>query len=702
MSIIGQPLPRRKFALMKTKLLSLAVSSALSSLYSPCHAAAPDGDSAIVLGEVAVRAQASGPLPTHSILSSVDILGGDKVQDKNVMNSWELIGQMPGIQLTETRMGAESGKATFRAFNGEGYINGIKVLIDGIPSNVNSGNQRFIDMIFPLDIEYIEVVRGTNDPRYGLHNIGGNINLVTRQGGNYTDGRLSVGSFNTRELQVALGRDSGGWSQSYFFAKQDTDGHRDHSESEKYSASAKWFYTPTGADLTAGVIVRAYSHQAEEPGFLTASELAASRSQSAAKNARDGDDRDMKHVSAHLDWQLNPSTSLSSKLYFNTYTDDRKVTFTSNPAGSAPRQRRMWDEDQTGLMTTLTWRASDALVIDGGFNVEHQDNRYRRYRYAYAVPTDFSKPVSTSNDDSYTLRNLGAYVQAVIKPIDSLKIIPGFRADKFSGRTELHTTGATAPLQDYGWISQPKFSVVYGVTPSTSVYANWGRTFQILTGSRAPAYLTPGQAEFRPSINTGKEIGVKLKPLADTEVRVAVWQQDATDEVANMPSTGTTVGLGQTRRKGVDFQVTGRVTDTLRLWLSHSLQEATVQRAFTAGGVSLAGKEVFSTPRYISNVGAEYQATEKWRFSLQGRAQGSYYIDDLNAKGKHGGFVLFDTSVRYALTKAASLDLQLKNLTDRKYEYVWYDNFFWPAGSEQPMYSPGPGRSAYLSLNLKM
>jgi iron complex outermembrane receptor protein len=159
------------------------------------------------------------------------------------MNSWELIGQMPGIQLTETRMGAESGKATFRAFNGEGYINGIKVLIDGIPSNVNSGNQRFIDMIFPLDIEYIEVVRGTNDPRYGLHNIGGNINLVTRQGGNYTDGRLSVGSFNTRELQAALGRESGGFAQNYFVAKQDSDGHRDHSKSEKYSLGGKWFYT---------------------------------------------------------------------------------------------------------------------------------------------------------------------------------------------------------------------------------------------------------------------------------------------------------------------------------------------------------------------------------------------------------------------------------------------------------------------------
>ena len=80
-------------------------------------------------------------------------MGSDKIEDKTVMNSWELVGQMPGIQLTETRMGAESGKVTFRAFNGEGYINGIKTLIDGVPSNVNSGNQRFIDMVFPLDID---------------------------------------------------------------------------------------------------------------------------------------------------------------------------------------------------------------------------------------------------------------------------------------------------------------------------------------------------------------------------------------------------------------------------------------------------------------------------------------------------------------------------------------------------------------------
>ncbi len=683
---------------MKIKALTLAVSAA----FATASHGAPSGESTITLGEVTVRAAQGGPLLTSNILTSVDVMASDKVEDKQVMNSWELLGQMPGIQLTETRMGAESGKATFRAFNGEGYINGIKVLIDGIPSNVNSGNQRFIDMIFPLEIDYIEVVRGTNDPRYGLHNIGGNINFGTRQGGNHTEGRLTYGSFNTRELQAALGRESGGFAQNYFVARQDSDGYRDHSKSEKYSLGGKWFYTTDDQRLKMGLTARLYEHDAEEPGYLTATEMAASRTQSPARNANDGSERDMKQVAAHADWQISDDLLFSNKLYFNEYKEDRKITFTSYAVGNAPRQRRQWDETQTGLISTLTWRANAMLTLDGGINYEHQQNEYRRYRYNYSVPTDFSAtPARVQNNDSYTFNNFGAYAQAIIKPIDSLKIIPAFRVDRFSGNTHLNVTGVSAPLQDYGWISQPKLSTVYSVTPNTHLYANWGRTFQVLTGSREPAYLTGGQPTFNPSINTGKEIGVKFKPIAGTEARIALWQQDATDEVANMPSTGTTVGLGQTRRKGMDLQVSSRVTDKLTLWFSHARQEAKVVSAYTSGGVSLAGKEVFSTPRTITNLGAEYQADANWRFGVQGRAQGDYYIDDLNAKGKYGGFAVLDASVRYALSTTTSIDLQLKNLTGHKYEYVWYDNFFW-GGADQPMFSPAPGRSGYLSLNVKM
>ncbi|WP_165674391.1 TonB-dependent receptor [Metapseudomonas otitidis] len=683
---------------MKNELAPLAMLAALAGGAE----AASTGESTLTLGEVRVDSTSGRPLQTgSSVLTSVDVLGADKVEEKNVMNSWELLGQMPGIQLTETRQGAESGKATFRAFNGEGYINGIKTLIDGVPSNVNSGNQRFIDMVFPLDIDYIEVVRGTNDPRYGLHNIGGNINFVTRQGGNYSDGRLTYGSFNTRELQVAVGRESGNFAQNYFFAKQDSDGFRDHDRSDKYSLGAKWFFTDDEGLLKVGLVTRLYHHEADEPGFLTRQELKASRTDSAAKNANDGDDRDMKQLALHLDWQLRDDLSLSNTLYHNRYEDDRKVTFTSYAVGNAPRQRRQWDERQTGLLSNLTWVSTDWLTLDGGINLEHQDNEYRRYRYSYSVPTNFdAPPARIQNDDAYTLDNFGTYVQAVIQPTEQLKIIPAYRLDRFSGETEL-PGGIKADLQDYGWIRQPKLSVVYSLTPDLNVYANWGRTFQILTGSREPAYLTAGQKAFKPSINTGKEVGVRFNPVNGTETRIALWQQDATDEVANMPSTGTTVGLGKTRRRGVDLQLTAELDEHWSLWASHSIQEAKVVSAFTASGQSLAGKEVFSTPRHISNLGADYRLNDDWRFGLQARAQGDYYIDELNQQGKYGGYALLDASVNYRLSPTTSLDLQVKNLTDRQYEYVWYDNFFW-GGDDQPMFSPAPGRTAYLSLNLKL
>jgi iron complex outermembrane receptor protein len=683
---------------MKATSASLAV---LTALFTADLHAESSGTSTLSLGAITVTPKDNGPLLTDSILTSVDIMGSDKIEDKTVSNSWELLGQMPGIQLTETRMGAESGKVTFRAFNGEGYINGIKTLIDGIPSNVNSGNQRFIDMIFPLDIDYIEVVRGTNDPRYGLHNIGGNINFATRQGGNYTDGRLTYGSFDTREVQLAVGHEEGNFAQNYFMAKQDSQGFRDHSESNKYSVGGKWFVSDDEQTMKLGLIARLYHHQAEEPGFLTAQQLTASRTQSPAKNANDGDDRDMKHLSAHADFQLNDGLSLSNKLYFNSYDDDRTVTFTSYPVGNAPRQRRQWQERQTGMLSNLTWRAHEMLTLDGGVNYEQQNNEYRRYRYNFGIPTDFdATPARTQNDDSYTLYNTGAYVQAIIQPIEQLKIIPAYRVDQFSGNTEL-MNGVKAKLQDYGWIEQPKLSVVYSVTPDIDVYANWGRTFQILTGSDKPAYLTPGQAAFKPSINTGKEVGVKFSPFADSQARIAVWQQDATDEVANMPSTGTTVGLGETRRRGVDMQLTVQLNEQWTLWGSHAIQEAKVVSARTASGQSLAGNEVFSTPRYVSNLGADYQFNDDWRFGLQARAQGDYYIDELNQQGKYGGFAVLDANVRYQLSASTSLDLQLKNLTDRDYEYVWFDNFFW-GGDDQPMFSPAPGRSAYLSVNMKL
>ncbi|MBB4708467.1 TonB-dependent receptor [Xanthomonas arboricola] len=681
---------------MKIHILAAAVGAVL---LLP-EARAQSSDSALTLGKVDVHQHGEGQLTAHQVLTSVDVLGADQIEDKNVSYSWELLGQMPGIQLTETRQGAESGKVSFRAFNGEGYLNAIKTLIDGIPSNVNSGNQRFIDMLFPLEINYIEVVRGTNDPRYGLHNIGGNINFGTRQGGSYTDARLTYGSFNTRDAQLAVGRERDGFAQNYFVGVQASDGYRDHDTSSKYSLGGKWFYGNLDDGMRIGLTARVYHNQADEPGFMTAAEMQADRRSSDLRNRNDGDDRDMRQFGVHLDLKLADGLFFGTKLYSNRYHDDRRVTFSDLPTGNAPRQRRIWDETQVGMLNTLTWRSSDTLTLEGGINYEHQDNAYRRERFSYAEPTDFdATPARIQNDDRHTFDNWGAYVQAIYQPTEALKIVPAYRVDRFDGDTQL-PGGVRAPLQRYGTIEQPKLSLVYAFTPTTNVYANWGRSFQVLTGSTAPAYLTAGQADVRPSTNTGVELGMKFSPFQGGQARIAVWQQDAANEVSNMPATGTTVTLGKTRRRGVDAQINAQLGDRWTLWASHAYQEAKIERDDRDASVSLVGREVAATPRYISNVGVEYRPTAALRLGMQGRAQGDYYLEERNLAGKYGGFATLDLTARYTINPAWSVDLQVRNATGREYAYVWYDSFFWTQA--QPMFSPAAGRQLYLGLNMKL
>jgi len=682
---------------MKSHVLVAAVAAVLSAP----DARAQSHDAALTLGKVDVHQHTEGQLTAHQVLTSVDVLGADQIEDANVAHSWELLGRMPGIQLTETRQGAESGKISFRAFNGEGYLNAIKTLIDGVPSNVNSGNQRFIDMLFPLEISYIEVVRGTNDPRYGLHNIGGNVNFGTRQGGQYTDARLGYGSYNTREVQLAAGRETNGLAQNYFVGWQASDGYRDHDTSKKYSVGGKWFYGDLDEDgLRVGLTARAYHHEADEPGFMTATELREHRRGSALRNANDHDDRDMRQIAAHVDLKLADNLFFGTKLYYNRYEDDRYVTFSDLPTGNLPRQRRYWDEKQVGMLSTLTWRASDQLTLEGGTHYEHQNNGYVRERFSYSMPTDFSvPPARVQNDDRHSFDNWGAYVQAIYQPIEALKIVPAYRVDRFDGTTRL-PGGVTAPLQDIGTIEQPKLSVVYALTPQTNVYANWGRTFQVLTGSTPPAYMTPGQAAIAPSTNTGMELGMKFRPFPGSQARVAVWQQDAENETSNMPATGTTVTLGKTRRRGVDAQISAQLGEKWTAWASHAYQEAKIVRDDRAVGISLQGNEVAAVPRHISNIGLDYQATEALQLGMQGRAQSDYYLEERNVAGKYGDFAVLDLSARYRFSPRWSVDLQVKNATGREYVYAWYDSFF--QAEAQPMFSPSAGRTVYVGFNMKL
>ncbi len=648
-----------------------------------------EDDSVFELGELTVssgRAARSGKLSSRDILSSVDIMNADKIQNQNVLTSFDLFHRMPGVQITQFNQGTTTGKFSFRGFNGEGNINGVKLLIDGIPSNTNDGNMPFIDAIFPLDISSIEVVRGTNDPRYGLHAIAGNATINTTQGGNYLKARTSYGSFDTYDIQAGAGYEMNGFSQNYTIDYRSTNGYRDHSHSEKNSFSGKWFYTPEDKKYKVGLIARWSDADAEEPGYLTFAQSRANPTQSMPHNQTDGGKRQIGQLSGHFDVNLRDDLFWSTKSYVNTFDDNRFVKFSANVS----QQNRINEEIQYGAMSTLTYHPTVAWLkdfsVETGVDVQYQDNKSYRYNTVNRVVT------TQTRNQEFGFYDYGGYVQMMVKPFDWLKITPGFRVDQVGGSFINKANGRTAAINNYGSIWQPKIGVVLTPLEGYSVYGNWGKTYQVAVGA-ASYKISPTATDLAPSINQGWEIGIKAKPADWVEGRVAYWEQSATNEwqrILNSPN-GDSDNIGATNRRGVDIQVKLSPISQVSIWGTYSLQEAIIKKPAPATP-KFAGNEVDHTPNYVFSTGIDYQPTPELKASLWATGQGDYFTDTANTGSQFGEYALLNLDLSYKIHKNIELQFQAKNLADTYWEYAWNDG-------SQTLHAPGDGRAFYGAIS---
>ncbi len=638
----------------------------------------------LTLGTVTIQPVA-GPIATRSLPTSVDILGAERIENQVVTHNWQLFSQLPGVMLTQFNQGNVSGKFSMRAFNGEGEINAVKLLVDGVPGNSNDGNMPYLELAIPLEIEAIEVVRGTNDPRYGLHNIAGNADVITRIGGNYMLGRASYGSFSTRDLQAAMGFERSGFSQNYAISVFDSDGYRDHSDTEKLAVSGKWFWSPGGATRI-GLIARHQDSKAEEAGYLTRAESRTDEDMSPAHNASDGGDRALDQYSAHLDIELGDQLFWSSKAYQNKIDDRRFVRFSAGVS----QQERYTKEDHIGVMSTLTWRPqvswAHEFSLVGGLSAEWQDNTSERYNTTRRART------AQTRNQLFDLDIYGGFMQAVIKPTEKLKIVPAWRTDVLTGHYDNLLNGRRFDINDYGNIHQPKLSALYSFDERYAVYANYGRTFQVGVGTGT--YKVTQTEDLEPSINEGWEAGLRFRPLPWLDGRIAVWEQTATNEARrklNDPANSSE-NIGKTQRHGIDLQLNAQATRQLGLWVTAALQRSKILRAESSAPTT-EGKEIDHVPHYLVNAGADYAPDDALRLSLWAAAQGSYYTERTNSTGRFGQYVLLNASASYRISPNVRADLQLRNITDRYYEYVWHDGV-------QTLHSPGEPRAVFGSLHL--
>ncbi len=656
----------------------------------------------------AAGADRGGHPGSTDVLTSVSVLSGEQVARENVQFAQEVLRKVPGVYQANFNQGIISGEVAVRGFNTEADVGSVKLLVDGIPTNLNSGLGEF-NTLFPLEIDRIEIVRGTNDPRFGLFNLAGNVSVTTRgaepgRAGSYAAARALGGSFATREAQGVVGRDvalgrggrAGTLSQTWFGGYRESGGYRANAALDKRAGSGKVFYTTPGGRVTAGAIVRVQALDTDAPGYLSLAESRAAPRASPAFSDADGGTVDTRQFSVHLDARPTSTLAVSARLYRQRFDRVRWVRF----SGAGAQQERVEDERQGGAIAQVTWRPAALtavgvvrdLALSAGADYQDQDNVQQRFRAAGRVRE------GTLRDYAFTFRNAGGYARADATVGGRLKLDAGLRLDRVGGSFRNVASGELLPARTYGWIPQPKASATLAVARALSVYGNYGRGFQVATGVAGYGRTPPGAAPLTYSRNDGYEGGVVLRPLAAVSVRAGAWRQDAADEVRlRFDNSGDSENVGRTRRTGVDVEASVRpfgagALRTLSVWGALTTQRAVLVEP-GALNPEARGKRLNHVPDWTAKYGADWSPTPRVNASFWAYGQGPYHLTDANTLPRFGGYTAVNADVSVRLARGVAVGVALQNAFDRYYEFVWFDG-------TQTQHSPGSARGLAFTVSL--
>lgn len=486
--------------------------------------------------------------------------------------------------------------------------------------------------------------------------------------------------------QVAAGLERGSFTQNYFAGYRHTDGYRDHAEGDRLSLSGKWFYAPGSFRL--GAIARYYHGKGQEPGFLTRADAEDRPRTSYAVSANDGGRPTIQQYSLHLDGEVTDTLAASAKLYLVDFDDVRFVRFSEGIS----QQERGTRQHQYGGLAHATWTPEvgsllHAFSVEVGGDFQIQRNRYDRYFTNARVRT------SHRISQDFDLSIYGGYVQAVIEPTEWLRITPAWRFDKVEGHFDDRLTGERYAVYDYGTISQPKVSAAITPVEGVTAYGNYGRTFQIGLGS-STCLIPPQTTNLAPSYNDGWELGVKFSQGTWFEGRIAAWKQVATGEVQYDELRALYTNIGGTRRVGFDVQANLKPAPWISLWAAWSKQHGRIVTPNPATPEQ-AGNRIDHVPEYIVSGGVDLRPTDRLRVTLLGNGQTDYELDTSNLHGKFGGFAVFNLEVAYKVTPQIEVTGQIRNLTNDRYAYVWWDG-------DQLLHAPADGRAVYASVRVSL
>lgn len=571
-----------------------------------------------------------------------------------------------------------------------------------------SANRGYPSTPDTANIERIEVLKGPAASLYGRGDPGGTVNIVTKkpQPEAFTTVQTSAGSWDRYRtaLDVNTPLDSEGRVLSRVnLAVEDNHSFRDHVQSKRVfvAPSFSWQLAPSTTLLVESEFVRHSS--TFDRGIVAASGVSRS---TFLGEPNDGDiDNHNNRLQASLEHHLNDAWKLRLASHYKQgslwgdASENRALNADGHTLDRRYRERSMgWHDSITqlelhGLFDIGSWQHE--LLI----GTEYEDYRKKErvtaiagssytidlYNPVYGQP----KPNGTRSGTDFfeQTQSQALNLQDQIIFTDRLRGMLGARFEHFEQRTEDFTRNPAKNRQTHDALTQ-RAGLLYQLTPEVGVFANASTSFKPNSGLDAD-----GQS-FKPEEGVGYEVGIKSELFDDRlSATLAAFHIEKENVLALDPATNTNRAMGKARSQGFDLQLTGQVTDAVRVIGAFAYIDAEV----TKGDKAIpAGSRILGVAKRSGSLLGVYEFQDG---ALRGSDLGAAFTYVGNRSGEAGGsfelpaYHTVDLLAHYKATDNVTVGLNLNNLFDEKYYERSYSSYW---------VSPGEPRNLTVSLTLNL
>jgi catecholate siderophore receptor len=647
--------------------------------------------------------------PLRDTPKSVTVIPQQVIRDTGATSLVDALRTTPGITFGAGEGGNPAGdRPIIRGFNAES-----DVFIDGMRDPASQSREIF-------NVESIEVSKGPGSAFTGAGSTGGSLNLVTKTAklGNSYNGGFTYGSDQTKRTTLDLNQqmtDSSAFRLNLMKHEANVAGRDDVDVSRWGVAPSFAFGLGTDTRLTVG-----YYHVETDdmPDYGIPLTLSPNRSKYVVDkpvhvdrdnfyglNSRDYRKSTNDSGTIKLEHDLNDNLTLSNSFRMSRSTLDYVVTNPDDSKGNVAngtvlRNTKNRNSTSAGWVnqTDLSARFDTGFIehsLVTGIEFSYQDTHNRPYVVTSAAGTsttcsprllasgDCTSLNNPSPDDSWSgtiteglaytdtdTKTAAAYVFDTLKFDEQWSLNLGLRYDNYKTTSSGFATRAPAgnfSRENTSDLVNYQVGLVYKPLPNGSVYAAYSTSSNPggETSGNGGLELTAGNSDLDPERNRNYEIGTKWDFFGDDlSVTAALFRTEKTNARIDDPDGATTQVLdGEQQVNGLELTYAGKITHNWRVYGGYTYMESEVVK--TTRPID-EGNHMPSTPRNNFTFWSTYDLMPELTVGAGATFVDSQFGNVANSV-EIPSYWRYDAMATYRLSKNVDLQLNVQNLTDKRY-----------------------------------